>query len=147
MKTPKYSPLERHGNYVGKDIAYHLWKFGLLGKDFGYKPFFTYADHECWISAEHGDEPHPISARQATYNVIDVRPERSAGESCSGTARMGFVDQADHCIHFGYEKVALTRAALLISAMKLRRKISTVLISWSAAAKVRRPKRTTSSTN
>jgi len=28
--------------YVGKDIAYHLWKFGLLGKDFGYKPFFTY---------------------------------------------------------------------------------------------------------
>ncbi len=23
--------------YVGKDIAYHLWKFGLLpGKDFGY---------------------------------------------------------------------------------------------------------------
>jgi arginyl-tRNA synthetase len=27
--------------YVGKDIAYHLWKFGLLGKDFGYKHFFT----------------------------------------------------------------------------------------------------------
>ncbi|MGA3346686.1 MAG: arginine--tRNA ligase, partial [Terracidiphilus sp.] len=36
--------------YVGKDIAYHLWKFGLLGKDFGYKPFFTYPGHECWIS-------------------------------------------------------------------------------------------------
>ena len=30
--------------YVGKDIAYHLWKFGLLGKDFGYKPFFTYPE-------------------------------------------------------------------------------------------------------
>ena len=38
--------------YVGKDIAYHLWKFGLLGSDFGYKRFFTYPDHECWISAE-----------------------------------------------------------------------------------------------
>ena len=25
--------------YVGKDIAYHLWKFGLLGKDFEYLPF------------------------------------------------------------------------------------------------------------
>ena len=37
--------------YVGKDIAYHLWKFGLLGRDFGYKHFFTYPDHECWISA------------------------------------------------------------------------------------------------
>ena len=41
--------------YVGKDIAYHLWKFGLLGKDFGYRQFFTYPDHECWISAEQGE--------------------------------------------------------------------------------------------
>ena len=24
--------------YVGKDIAYQLWKFGLLGRDFGYQP-------------------------------------------------------------------------------------------------------------
>jgi len=30
--------------YVGKDIAYQLWKFGLLGKDFYYQPFQTYAD-------------------------------------------------------------------------------------------------------
>lgn len=37
--------------YVGKDIAYHLWKFGLLpGKDFGYARFHEYATHTCWIS-------------------------------------------------------------------------------------------------
>jgi arginyl-tRNA synthetase len=30
--------------YVGKDIAYHLWKFSLLGKDFGYAPFYQYPD-------------------------------------------------------------------------------------------------------
>ena len=30
--------------YVGKDIAYQLWKFGLLGKDFYYRPFQTYPD-------------------------------------------------------------------------------------------------------
>ncbi len=41
--------------YVGKDIAYHLWKFGLLGRDFGYRKFFRYPnDHEVWISAEAG---------------------------------------------------------------------------------------------
>ena len=45
--------------YVGKDIAYHLWKFGLLGRDFGYRKFFAYPDHECWISTEKGEEPHP----------------------------------------------------------------------------------------
>ncbi len=37
--------------YVGKDIAYHMWKFGLLGRDFGYRKFFRYPnDHDCWIS-------------------------------------------------------------------------------------------------
>src|ERR1039458_1815106 len=30
--------------YVGKDIAYQLWKFGLLGRDFFYKPFSRYDD-------------------------------------------------------------------------------------------------------
>ena len=25
--------------YVGKDMAYQLWKFGLLGKDFHYRVF------------------------------------------------------------------------------------------------------------
>jgi arginyl-tRNA synthetase len=51
--------------YVGKDIAYHLWKFGLLGRDFGYKKFFTYPDHECWISAEKGRRAPPAFWRGA----------------------------------------------------------------------------------
>jgi arginyl-tRNA synthetase len=49
--------------YVGKDIAYHLWKFGLLGKDFGYRRFFEYPDHTCWISAEHGERESSIRGR------------------------------------------------------------------------------------
>jgi arginyl-tRNA synthetase len=100
--------------YVGKDIAYHLWKFGLLGKDFGYKPFFSYPDRECWISAEHGEVTHPqFGGAQATYNVIDVRQNDPQANLVQALRGMGFVDQANHCIHFGYEKVALTpRCAL-----------------------------------
>ena len=100
--------------YVGKDIAYHLWKFGLLGKDFGYKPFFTYPSHECWISTEQGIEPHPqFGGAQAIYNVIDVRQNDPQANMVQALRGMGYVDQADHCIHFGYEKVALTpRCAL-----------------------------------
>jgi len=100
--------------YVGKDIAYHLWKFGLLGKDFGYKPFFTYPDHECWISTVQGIEPHPhFGGAQAIYNVIDVRQNDPQANLVQALRGMGFTDQADHCIHFGYEKVALTpRCAL-----------------------------------
>jgi len=95
--------------YVGKDIAYHLWKFGLLGKDFGYKPFFTYPNHECWISAEKGEETHPhFGGAQAIYNVIDSRQSDPQANVIQALRGMGHVDQANRYTHFGYEMVALT---------------------------------------
>ena len=95
--------------YVGKDIAYHLWKFGLLGKDFGYKPFFTYPNHECWISAEVGDEPHPhFGGAQAIYNVIDARQSDPQANVIQALRGMGYTEQADRYTHFSYEMVALT---------------------------------------
>jgi arginyl-tRNA synthetase len=95
--------------YVGKDIAYHLWKFGLLGKDFGYNPFFTYPAHECWISAEHGEQHHPhFGGAQAIYNVIDARQSDPQSNVIQALRGMGHVEQADHYTHFSYEMVALT---------------------------------------
>ena len=95
--------------YVGKDIAYHLWKFGLLGKDFGYKPFFSYPDHECWISAEHGEVTHPqFGGAQAIYNVIDARQSDPQANVIQALRGMGYAEQADHYTHFSYEMVALT---------------------------------------
>ncbi|MGC1461225.1 MAG: arginine--tRNA ligase [Terracidiphilus sp.] len=95
--------------YVGKDIAYHLWKFGLLGKDFGYKPFFKYPDHECWISTEKGVEPHPhFGGAQAIYNVIDTRQSDPQANVIQALRGMGYTDQANRYTHFSYEMVALT---------------------------------------
>jgi len=95
--------------YVGKDIAYHLWKFGLLGKDFGYQPFYTYPDHECWISAEYGIEPHPrFGGAQAIYNVIDARQSDPQANVIQALRGMGHAEQADRYTHFSYEMVALT---------------------------------------
>ncbi len=95
--------------YVGKDIAYHLWKFGLLGRDFAYRRFFHYSDHECWISAESGESDHPhFGGAQAIYNVIDSRqadPQANVIEALRG---LGYTDQAAHYTHFSYEMVALT---------------------------------------
>jgi arginyl-tRNA synthetase len=95
--------------YVGKDIAYHLWKFGLLGRDFGYRRFFEYPDHTCWISTEHGEPEHPhFGGAQAIYNVIDSRqadPQANVIEALRG---MGYSDAADRYVHFSYEMVALT---------------------------------------
>ncbi len=100
--------------YVGKDIAYHLWKFGLLGRDFGYKPFFTYPQHECWISTMHGQPDHPhFGGAQAIYNVIDSRQSDPQANVIQALRGMGHGKEADHYTHFSYEMVALTpRCAL-----------------------------------
>lgn len=95
--------------YVGKDIAYHLWKFGLLGRDFGYKKFFQYPNHECWISTEHGDADHPhFGGASAIYNVIDSRQSDPQANVIQALRGMGHTEQADHYTHFSYEMVALT---------------------------------------
>ena len=95
--------------YVGKDIAYHLWKFGLLGRDFGYQKFFTYPDRECWISAEKGEADHPhFGDAQAIYNVIDSRQSDPQANVIQALRGMGHTKQADNYTHFGYEMVALT---------------------------------------
>ena len=95
--------------YVGKDIAYHLWKFGLLGKDFGYKPFFSYPKHECWISCEEGELQHPVfGGANAIYNVIDARQSDPQANVIQALRGMGHVDQANRYTHFSYEMVALT---------------------------------------
>jgi len=95
--------------YVGKDIAYHLWKFGLLGRDFGYQPFFKYPSHECWISSVHGQEKHPeFGNATAIYNVIDSRQSDPQANVIQALRGMGYTAQADHYTHFSYEMVALT---------------------------------------
>ncbi len=106
--------------YVGKDIAYHLWKFGLLpGKDFGYKPFYTYprevdAHRVCWISTTDGEEDHPVFGKaDAIYNVIDSRQNDPQSNVIEALRGMGYTDAADRYTHFSYEMVALTpRCAL-----------------------------------
>jgi arginyl-tRNA synthetase len=95
--------------YVGKDIAYHLWKFGLLGRDFGYTRFFTYPDRECWISTEHGETVHPhFGNATAIYNVIDSRQVDPQANVIQALRGMGYTEEADHYTHFSYEMVALT---------------------------------------
>ncbi len=95
--------------YVGKDIAYHLWKFGLLGRDFAYNKFFEYPNHTCWISAEQGEPDHPhFGGAQAIYNVIDSRQSDPQANVIEALRGLGYVDQAAHYTHFSYEMVALT---------------------------------------
>ena len=96
--------------YVGKDIAYHLWKFGLLGRDFGYRKFYRYPNgHDCWISTTNGEPDHPHFGDVAEiYNVIDARQAEAQNTVVEALRGLGYNQQADHYTHFSYEMVALT---------------------------------------
>jgi arginyl-tRNA synthetase len=98
--------------YVGKDIAYHLWKFGLLGLDFGYRKFYEYADGRAvWISCDPKDgeagAPH-FGGVGAIYNVIDARQSDPQDTVKQAILLMGHDDAASRYTHFSYEMVALT---------------------------------------
>src|ERR1700735_2473325 len=102
--------------YVGKDIALHLWKFGLLARDFHYHRFYEHPDgHQAWITASERDDPGAPAFGHAheVFNVIDSRQSYPQQVVVAGLRALGYNDEADHLKHFAYNVVALTpRCAL-----------------------------------
>jgi arginyl-tRNA synthetase len=96
--------------YVGKDIAYHLWKFGLLGKDFGYTLFHRDPDgHEVWRTSTQSAPSAPAFGRGSyAYAVIDARQSYLQNIVEAAFRALGYHAQADHLHHFAYEVVGLT---------------------------------------
>jgi len=97
--------------YVGKDIAYQLWKFGLLGKDFHYRRWPNPPDKkELWATTAGPNEagaPH-FGGAEAVYNVIDARQAYLQEVVAEGLRALGHAKEAENSIHFDYEIVALT---------------------------------------
>ncbi len=107
--------------YVGKDIAYQLWKFGLLGKDFHYRkwPMATQAANEkdapegqtVWATtsgANDPEAPHFGEPASSVYNVIDARQAYLQEVVAAGLRALGHAKAAERSIHLSYEIVALT---------------------------------------
>ena len=97
--------------YVGKDIAYQLWKFGLLERDFHYRPLHRYPDgHQVWVTttAPPQDGVPTFGRAEMVYNVIDVRQSYLQNIVAQGLRALGFAGQADRSVHFAYEMVALS---------------------------------------
>ena len=96
--------------YTGKDIAYQLWKFGLLGKDFYYHPLQTYADGRVlWVTTDKpADSGQQFGHGTRVYNVIDSRQSYLQDVVVAGLRGLGYQSQADRSVHFSYEMVALT---------------------------------------
>jgi arginyl-tRNA synthetase len=96
--------------YTGKDIAYQLWKFGLLGRDFYYRPWKTYSDGRVlWVTTDEPTESgQQFGHGVRVYNVIDTRQSYLQDVVVAGLRALGYDKQADQSIHFNYEMVALS---------------------------------------
>ena len=96
--------------YTGKDIAYQLWKFGLLGRDFYYRPWKTYADGRVlWVTTDQPTESgQQFGHGVRVYNVIDTRQSYLQDVVVAGLRALGYDKQADQSVHFNYEMVALS---------------------------------------
>ena len=99
--------------YVGKDIAYQLWKFGLLGRDFEYDRFEDggrlreTAPAGAESPPERGQAP-AFGAGNRVINVIDARQTYLQRIVRAGLEALGHTRQAGESIHFAYEMVALS---------------------------------------
>ena len=102
--------------YVGKDIAYQLWKFGLLGRDFHYRRFDARqpSGRSLWTTSSAppdpgGGAPPPFGRAAAVYNVIDTRQSYLQRLLAQALAALDHPREAERSIHFSYEMVALSR--------------------------------------
>ncbi len=100
--------------YVGKDMAYQLWKFGLLGKDFYYRVFAEHDGQTLWsttsdASLARTDAPK-FGGASWVCNVIDTRQSYLQKLLKQALAALGYEQQAAHSVHYSYEMVALSHA-------------------------------------
>jgi arginyl-tRNA synthetase len=99
--------------YTGKDIAYQLWKFGLLDRTFNFRQFSTYDDgHILWETTSGDGDPNAprFGGAQKVVNVIDVRQSYLQKVVKEGVRQLGHAREAENSIHYSYEMVALTPA-------------------------------------
>jgi arginyl-tRNA synthetase len=113
MQNPDKIIVRSNGTvtYVGKDVAYQLWKFGLLGLDFQYKIFDKNPDGSIlWQTTTSGGDPGAPSfgGADTVYNVIDQRQSYLQKVVAQGLQLLGYPEQASHSIHFSYEMVTLS---------------------------------------
>ncbi len=114
LENPDKILLRSNGTatYTAKDIANQMWKFGILGRDFLYSIYCTQKNgKELWTSDMDGAKMDDFGRADVVMNVIDIRQKYLQDVLRLSLFKLGFEDEADNSIHFGYEVVALSTEA------------------------------------
>ena len=104
--------------YVGKDIAYQFWKFGILDKDFYYQQHAKQpSGRDCWSTTstpnDHtntADSTIAFGHADSVYNVIDTRQSYLQQLLKKALTATKHTNEAAHSVHVSYEMVALSHA-------------------------------------
>ena len=128
--------------YTGKDVAYQLWKFGLLKKDFQYKTWGLQANGEMlWTTVPDGESaerlPHRFGKADRVINVIDTRQSYPQQVVIECLRQTGFEKQADQSVHLAYEVVNLSPQAARILGMEETEDKKSVAMSGRAGTGVK----------
>ncbi len=101
--------------YIGKDIAYTLWKIGHFTKDFFYTAFYKYEDEKTiYISEDKKTDTddklmNNFGKADMVYNVIDTRQSYLQNIILQILNTLSNNTNSRNFSHFSYEMVALTQ--------------------------------------
>ncbi len=93
--------------YAGKDVIFHLWKFGKLKKDFRYEPFLEQPNGRTAYKTSSRGEPLDFGHAKRVINVIGVEQRYPQQVIVEVLRKMHFNKEASGLEHLSYEHVGL----------------------------------------
>jgi arginyl-tRNA synthetase len=92
--------------YTGKDVIFHLWKFGKLGK-LWYEPFIMQPDGRTAYKSSPGGKEMDFGNATAAINVIGVEQKYPQRVIVEVLRRLNLPEEAASLHHLSYEHVGL----------------------------------------
>lgn len=98
--------------YIGKDIAYHMWKFHLVPNRLCYVPYATQPNGEAlWSTSLHGQDREE-RVPEKIINIIAVDQTAAQDAVRDGLRAAGFEEAASHLFHLDYGLVMTAEGKL-----------------------------------
>jgi len=111
MENPNKVLIRSDGTavYTGKDLIFHLWKFGKLKTSFSYEPFMEQDGKTAYKTSSTSSKGKKMGFGNAArvINVIGVEQKYPQAVIVEVLKVLGFADEARNLHHLSYEHVGL----------------------------------------
>ncbi|MEM4072177.1 MAG: arginine--tRNA ligase [Candidatus Micrarchaeaceae archaeon] len=100
--------------YTAKDIAFHMWKFGLLEDEFSYSVFIdTQPNGKALYTTSKDGKPMHFGGAQKSINIIGSAQKYPQLVLKAVLEGMGYSDAANNLVHLSYGEVGIEGSALI----------------------------------